>query len=221
MVVEWPKFVRVDAAIDAAARERPERVALVYEERRWTYGELRAERDRRAGMLVELGMRPGDIAATDDLVTDEMVITWLACARAGMALLVLSPLLADRERRALVARAQPALALRSTAPGREPLAALAAAPMDLPGVPGQHALNAAAERAAEEMADRPALLRGTTGTTGGLPKLVVAPHRQSTWRIEVGRSWWRRRAASTAGRRSTISRRPTFARSSGWGRGSS
>lgn len=190
MSVEWPKFLRVDAAIDAAARERPERVALVYEERRWTYGELRAERDRRAGVLVELGMRPGDIAATDDLVTDEMVITWLACARAGMALLVLSPLLADGERRALVERARPALALLSTAPGREPLAAPTVAPMDLPGAPGQGALDVAAERAAEEMADRPALLRGTTGTTGGLPKLVVAPHRQSTWRIEIGRSWW-------------------------------
>ncbi|MFN8540495.1 MAG: hypothetical protein U0232_23830 [Thermomicrobiales bacterium] len=36
----------------------PERVALVYEARRWTYGALRAERDRRAGVLVELGMRP-------------------------------------------------------------------------------------------------------------------------------------------------------------------
>jgi acyl-CoA synthetase (AMP-forming)/AMP-acid ligase II len=190
MIVEKPTFIRVDATIDRAAARNPDRAALVYESRRWTYGELRAERDRRAGVLVELGLRPGASVATDDLVTDEMVITWLACARAGMALLILSPLLADRERDGLVARARPALALLSTTPGREPLSASIVAPLGLPGEPGEVALATAAARAAADAGDRPVLLRGTTGTTGGLPKLVVAPHRQCTWRITLARSWW-------------------------------
>jgi acyl-CoA synthetase (AMP-forming)/AMP-acid ligase II len=190
MTEDWPVFSRVDATIDAAAAAYPERIALVYESRRWTYGELRAERDRRAGVLVELGLRQGQIAATDDLVTDEMVITWLACARAGVPLLVLSPLLAEGERAALVARARPELALLATEPGREPLAAPLVAPLALPGEPGQEALDVATGRASEEAGERPVLLRGTSGTTGGLPKLVVAPHRQPTWRIEAARSWW-------------------------------
>ncbi|MFN8540494.1 MAG: hypothetical protein U0232_23825 [Thermomicrobiales bacterium] len=119
-----------------------------------------------------------------------MVITWLACARAGMALLVLSPLLADRERRALVARARPALALLSTAPGREPLAAPTVAPMDLPGSRGK-ARSARPPRVPPRRSPTgPALLRGTMGTTGGLPKLVVAPHRQLDLADEVGRSRW-------------------------------
>jgi long-chain acyl-CoA synthetase len=180
--------LRIDATIDRAATERPDKVALIFDDKRWTYAQLRAERDRRAGVLVEAGLQPGGRVIVASAPTDEMVISFLACARAAVPMLFLSPLLTGAELTALATSVTPALALT---PDGTPTAALGAPhtlPMALPGEPSATALTEAARRATGG-SDEPALLRGTSGTTGGMPKLVISPHRQFTSRLTAP-SWW-------------------------------
>ncbi|HEY8596838.1 MAG TPA: AMP-binding protein, partial [Thermomicrobiales bacterium] len=182
------KPLRIDATIDRAAAERPDNVALIFGDKRWTYAQLRAERDRRAGVLIEAGLRPGDRVVVASAPTDEMTISFLACARAAVPCVILSPLLTGPELTALAASATPALALTPDGAPHPALGVPRALPMALPGDPGDAALTEAAHRAAGG-SDEPALLRTTSGTTGGLPKLVVSPHRQFTSRIATP-SWW-------------------------------
>lgn len=42
------EYVRVERLMDDATARRPDHPALIYGERRWTYGQLREEMDRRA-----------------------------------------------------------------------------------------------------------------------------------------------------------------------------
>ncbi len=183
-----PKPLRIDATIDRAAAERPGNVALIFGDKRWTYAQLRAERDRRAGVLVEAGLRPGDRVVVASAPTDEMAISFLACARAAVPLLILSPLLTEPELATLAGSAAPILALTPDGAPHPALGTPRTLPIALPGEPGATALAEAARRATGS-SDEPALLRGTSGTTGGMPKLVVSPHRQFTSRLAAP-SWW-------------------------------
>lgn len=58
--------VRIEALVDEAAARFPHRTALVYGERQWTYAELHAEMDRRAALLIEAELRPGDRSARSE-----------------------------------------------------------------------------------------------------------------------------------------------------------
>jgi non-ribosomal peptide synthetase component E (peptide arylation enzyme) len=67
---------RVEWLIDAIAQRDPERVALIHGPRRWTYGQLREESLRRAGVLVEAGCAPATWVITALPVTDDLVIAF-------------------------------------------------------------------------------------------------------------------------------------------------
>jgi acyl-coenzyme A synthetase/AMP-(fatty) acid ligase len=175
-------YLRVDQVIDAATAATPDKVALVCGARRWTYGELAAERDRRAGVLVEAGLGAGDRLLLTERTSDDYIITLLACARAGGILAMLSPLLAEPELVALAGRLAPRVACTATGLPHPALAAVTTLPLALPGVPAAAALREAARRAATGTADAPCVIRGTSGSTGGRAKLVLRPHRQITWR---------------------------------------
>jgi len=61
----------------------PEKTALVFEERRWSYRALDAAVDRVARRLLDLGLSPGDRVAAFGKNSDAYAILFLACARAG------------------------------------------------------------------------------------------------------------------------------------------
>ena len=61
--MEKPQARTAPALLDEMARQQPEREAVVDGERRWSYGQLRAESQATAAGLWALGVRPGDRVA--------------------------------------------------------------------------------------------------------------------------------------------------------------
>jgi acyl-CoA synthetase (AMP-forming)/AMP-acid ligase II len=182
-------IVRVETLIDEAAARTPGKLALVFGDRGWTYGEVRAELDRRAALLVEAGLPPGAVVVAIAATSDDLTLTFLACCRANVTLLPLPLHLAAPELRAIVARAQPRLALLDAAQPERAIDLPPVLPLSLPGEPGSAASREATRRSAAGTIDDPGMLRTTSGTTQALPKLAIIPHRQLTWRREA-RAWW-------------------------------
>ncbi|GAA1241985.1 acyl-CoA synthetase [Kitasatospora nipponensis] len=72
-----------DALTRAAARA-PERVALHFADRSWTYRALDEAVTRAAGRLLAAGLRPGERVAALGRNSDGYLLLFLACARAGL-----------------------------------------------------------------------------------------------------------------------------------------
>ena len=67
-----------------SARRDPERVALVFGERSWTYAALDIAASRVACRLLELKLKKGDRVAAYGKNSDAYLILYLACAKAGL-----------------------------------------------------------------------------------------------------------------------------------------
>ncbi|MGI8418314.1 MAG: fatty acyl-CoA synthetase [Nakamurella sp.] len=74
----------VDDVIRRSAGRFPDRVALHYEDRSWTYAELDDAVTRAAGYLLDLGLQQGDRVATVGANSDAYLLAYLGCARAGL-----------------------------------------------------------------------------------------------------------------------------------------
>lgn len=169
--------MRVDEAIERAATIVPEKVALRHGDRSWTYRQLRDERDRRAGVLIEAGLSVGDRLVVAERVSDEQVLDYLACVRAGGVFAGLSALLTPTELGELTKRIAPSLACATSGLAQPGLPVPRTLPLSLPGKPGAAALREAARRAAAGGTEDPCEIRSTSGTVGARPKLVVTAHR--------------------------------------------
>ncbi len=71
-------------ALRRSARRDPERIALRFGERSWTYAALDRGANRVARRLVEAGLRPGDRVAAYGRNSDAYLLTWLGALRAGL-----------------------------------------------------------------------------------------------------------------------------------------
>lgn len=71
-------------AVRRAVSKSPDKTALIFAERRWTYAELDAAANRVAHRLLGLGLSRGDRVAAYGKNSDAYVILWLACTRAGL-----------------------------------------------------------------------------------------------------------------------------------------
>ncbi|MFF3516482.1 acyl-CoA synthetase [Streptomyces sp. NPDC002573] len=78
------RSVTVDGTLRRSARRTPERVAIRYEDRSWTYAELDDAVSRAARVLRESGLAPGDRVGAYGHNSDAYLIGFLACARAGL-----------------------------------------------------------------------------------------------------------------------------------------
>lgn len=81
---EDPRTDTVDGVLRRSAARQPDRTALTFDDRTWTYRELDAAVTRAAGRLLGLGLAPGDRVAGYGVNSDAYVIGFLACARAGL-----------------------------------------------------------------------------------------------------------------------------------------
>jgi fatty-acyl-CoA synthase len=78
-----PRTSTVDGVLTRSARRSPDRVALHFADRTWTYRELEDAVSRAAGVLAELGVAKGDRVATYGKNSDAYLLAFLGCARAG------------------------------------------------------------------------------------------------------------------------------------------
>ncbi|MGW1254616.1 acyl-CoA synthetase [Streptomyces sp. NPDC002513] len=78
------RSVTVDGTLRRSARRTPERVAIRYDDRSWTYAELDDAVSRAARLLRESGPVPGDRVGAYGRNSDAYLIGFLACARAGL-----------------------------------------------------------------------------------------------------------------------------------------
>ncbi|TDO15315.1 fatty acyl-CoA synthetase [Halomonas ventosae] len=74
----------IGAALARSARKNGSRLALVFDDHRWTYAELDRAANRVANRLLAQGLSPGDRLAVYGKNSDAYVITWLAATRAGL-----------------------------------------------------------------------------------------------------------------------------------------
>jgi fatty-acyl-CoA synthase len=74
----------VGRVLERSARRHPDKLALTFEDRRWTYGELDRAAGRVAARLLGLGLRPGDRVAAFGRNSDAYLLLYLGCARAGL-----------------------------------------------------------------------------------------------------------------------------------------
>ena len=79
-----PRFSTVDGILRRSAARFPDRTALRFAERAWTYAELDQAVTRAAGYLRSLGLNSGDRVAAYGTNSDAYAIGFLACARAGL-----------------------------------------------------------------------------------------------------------------------------------------
>ncbi|GAA3819669.1 acyl-CoA synthetase [Streptomyces chiangmaiensis] len=78
------RSVTVDGTLRRSARRTPERVAVHYGDRSWTYAELDDAVSRAARVLREAGLARGDRVGALGHNSDAYLIAFLACARAGL-----------------------------------------------------------------------------------------------------------------------------------------
>ena len=74
----------IGAALNRSARKHGDKLALAFEQRRWSYAELNRAVNRVANRLLAAGLAPGDRLAAYGKNSDAYVIAWLAATRAGL-----------------------------------------------------------------------------------------------------------------------------------------
>ncbi|MFD8704000.1 acyl-CoA synthetase [Kitasatospora sp. NPDC059648] len=83
-MIDDPRAGTVDGLLRRSARRTPDRTALTFADRSWTYRQLDEAVSRAAGYLLGLGLRPGDRVAAYGRNSDAYAIAFLACSRAGL-----------------------------------------------------------------------------------------------------------------------------------------
>ncbi|MFF2780338.1 amino acid adenylation domain-containing protein [Streptomyces sp. NPDC058052] len=176
-----PAASTVLRAVDLAARERPEALAVVGPEESLTRGALAGASRALAARMAARGVTRGDLVALCLPRGPGAVVAMLAAWRLGAGYLPLDPsypasriafMLADSGAALLVT---PDGTLPEGLPGGLPLLSL------LPD-PAEPAAGAPAEPPAEAGPDDPAYLIYTSGSTG-TPKGVLVPHRALAARV--------------------------------------
>src|SRR6201995_1743776 len=74
----------VGETLARSAARTPDKLALTFDGREWSYAELDAAAGRVAGRLLEQGARPGDRVAAFGRNSDAYALLFLGCARAGL-----------------------------------------------------------------------------------------------------------------------------------------
>ena len=71
-------------AVRRSAARNPEKEALIFGDRRWSYAELDAGVNRVANALLAQGLEKGDRVAAYGMNSDVYLLLWLGCSRAGL-----------------------------------------------------------------------------------------------------------------------------------------
>ncbi|MFL9875106.1 non-ribosomal peptide synthetase [Paraburkholderia megapolitana] len=87
----WPQDRTVHGSFEAQAAQNPQAVALTYEERSLTYGELNVWANRLAHRLIALGVKPDDRVAICVERSPELIVGLLAILKSGAGYVPMDP----------------------------------------------------------------------------------------------------------------------------------
>ncbi|MEU3403331.1 fatty acyl-CoA synthetase [Streptomyces sp. NPDC006670] len=167
----------VDGLLRAAARRHPDRTALRYRQRTWTYAELDAAVSTGAAVLRERhGLAAGDRVAAYAHNSDAYLISFLACARAGLTHVPVNQNLTGEDLAHILGDCASALVLAD--PGLADRIPEGHAVRALRDAPGSFLAELAEPRPQEASSDPSAVVQllYTSGTTA-LPKGAMMTHR--------------------------------------------
>ncbi|MFI6769118.1 fatty acyl-CoA synthetase [Streptomyces sp. NPDC050355] len=171
----------VDGVLRRSARRVPERTAVRYGERAWTYRELDDAVTVAARLLLADGLGPGDRVASYGHNSDAYLIGFLACARAGLVHVPVNHGLTGEDLRYILEQSGSALVLTDAALAHRLPDSVRALP--LYGTPdgllerlAADAVPGAAGELPEAADDERVQLLYTSGTTA-LPKGAMMTHR--------------------------------------------
>jgi len=167
----------------AQASRVPHAIAVVHEQREWTYAQLNAQANRLARLLVSLGVGPEALVGAFLPQSADLVVTLLAIWKAGGAYVPLDPRYPAERIRRMLETAQPVLMIASQAtrpdlPGADggPACLVLDDPRTRAVLAGLDDRDVAqGERRAPLLPRHPAYVIYTSGSTGQ-PKGVVVTH---------------------------------------------
>ncbi|MFH8571940.1 acyl-CoA synthetase [Streptomyces sp. NPDC017993] len=176
----------VDGVLRRSARRVPERTAVRYADRSWTYRELDDAVTAAARVLLADGLRPGDRVASYGHNSDAYLIGFLACARAGLVHVPVNHSLTGEDLRYIVEQSRSSLVLTDPALAHRLPTSVRTMPLSdasdsllvrLAEPPGASDDRDTDEPAAAELPDDTLVqLLYTSGTTA-LPKGAMMTHR--------------------------------------------
>ncbi|MEU6084523.1 acyl-CoA synthetase [Streptomyces sp. NPDC047108] len=171
----------VDGVLRRSARRVPERTAVRYGPRAWTYGELDAAVSAAATVLRDQGLRPGDRVASYGHNSDAYLIGFLGCARAGLVHVPVNHHLTGEDLLYILEQSGSSLVLADPGMRGEVPEPFAVLPLRDTGDSLLARLNGADpydpyEQDADPAAEQLAQLLYTSGTTA-LPKGAMMTHR--------------------------------------------
>jgi len=88
---EYPKDATLPWLLNKCANQYPEKVAIKFHQRQYTYGTLYRETNKLAKLLIHTGVKTGDIVGLALDRSPEMVISLIAILKAGAAYVPLDP----------------------------------------------------------------------------------------------------------------------------------
>ena len=172
---EYPAHKCIQELFEQQAGERPEAVALVYEDRQMTYRELNSRANQLAHYLRRRAITPDTRVAICLERSAEMIVTLLAILKAGGAYVPLDPAYPRARLQFMLEDAQAPVLLTQKAL-RESLPQTAAEVICLDELAEETARESKDNPAIETTADNLAYVMYTSGSTGK-PKGVAVTHR--------------------------------------------
>ena len=175
----------VDGVLRRSARRVPERTAIRYADRSWTYRALDDAVTAASRVLLADGLRPGDRVASYGHNSDAYLIGFLACARAGLVHVPVNHGLTGEDLRYIVEQSGSSLVLTDPALAHRLPASVRALPLSdaadsllvrLAEHPAADDRSADESPAADPPDDTLVQLLYTSGTTA-LPKGAMMTHR--------------------------------------------
>ncbi|WP_213942324.1 amino acid adenylation domain-containing protein, partial [Pseudomonas sp. dw_612] len=88
---DFPRHSCLHSLFEAQVRQAPERLAVLHDQQRLSYGELNTRANRLAHELRRHGVRPGDLVAICAHRSPDMLVALLAVLKAGAAYVPMDP----------------------------------------------------------------------------------------------------------------------------------
>ena len=180
------RFMSLPRLLSVTAGRLPDKVAIEFRDRSWTYGQVENAARGFSAELVERGVRPGDRVVLLAPNKPEWLVALFGIVGAGAVLVPVNPALTSSEIAFIVEDCAPKLMIVDETQYEKIPDKLRAAVLPLPEI--DRPRNNQAQWAAREPGDA-AIIFYTSGTTGRPKGAVLSQAANASTAIRVGEAW--------------------------------